>query len=112
MVGPGDGTPREEGSRPVVLSLDGALGMCRTGEIHDAKTELALLDGAWVEEAADGLDKEIDAGRANKRGLPQPGQGLRLAMADSGFGINVSESGLHGVRGDQGGQRRHRPTGQ
>lgn len=41
-AGAGDGSCLEEGGAPVVLSLDDALARCRSGEIHDAKTELAL----------------------------------------------------------------------
>jgi ADP-ribose pyrophosphatase len=38
----GDGSCLEEGGEPVLLSLDEALARCGSGEIHDAKTELAL----------------------------------------------------------------------
>jgi len=38
----GDGSPLEEGSETLLLPLDQALAQCSTGEIQDAKTELAL----------------------------------------------------------------------
>jgi ADP-ribose pyrophosphatase len=41
--GQGDGSPMEEGSRPVVLDLDEAIARCRSGEVPDMKTEVALL---------------------------------------------------------------------
>lgn len=37
-----DGSPLEHGGKVIDLSLAEALGMCRRGEIEDAKTELAL----------------------------------------------------------------------
>ena len=39
----GDGSGMEEGTRRVVLDLREAIARCRTGEIPDMKTELALL---------------------------------------------------------------------
>ena len=39
----GDGTPMEEGSRPVILDLRDAIEQCRKGQIPDMKTEVALL---------------------------------------------------------------------
>ncbi len=41
--GHGDGTPMEEGTRSVVLDLDEAVGLCRSGAIPDMKTEVGLL---------------------------------------------------------------------
>lgn len=38
----GDGSPLEAGARIVCVPLERALEACRTGEIRDAKTELAL----------------------------------------------------------------------
>lgn len=38
----GDGSPLEAGARLVCVSLERALAACRSGEIRDAKTELAL----------------------------------------------------------------------
>lgn len=40
--GAGDGSPLEEGSEGLVLSLGEALRRCRAGDIRDGKTELAL----------------------------------------------------------------------
>ncbi len=39
----GDGTPMEEGSRPVVLDLSEAIERCRDGRIPDLKTEVSLI---------------------------------------------------------------------
>lgn len=39
----GDGSPMEQGTRAVVMDVDDAILACRTGEIPDMKTELALL---------------------------------------------------------------------
>jgi len=39
----GDGSGMEEGTRTVVLTLREAIAMCRSGEIPDMKTEIALL---------------------------------------------------------------------
>ncbi|MCG3135754.1 MAG: hypothetical protein HMLKMBBP_03510 [Planctomycetes bacterium] len=39
----GDGSPMEQGTRPVVMTMDDALAACRRGEIPDMKTEIALL---------------------------------------------------------------------
>jgi len=40
--GRGDGTPMEEGTCSVVLDLEDALGLCRSGAIPDMKTEVGL----------------------------------------------------------------------
>lgn len=39
----GDGSPMEHGTRAVVLDLGVAIARCRSGEIPDMKTEIALL---------------------------------------------------------------------
>jgi ADP-ribose pyrophosphatase len=39
----GDGSPMEEGGSVLVLPLDEAIAACRTGDVPDMKTEVALL---------------------------------------------------------------------
>lgn len=39
----GDGSPMEQGTRPVVMTMDDAIAACRGGDIPDMKTEIALL---------------------------------------------------------------------
>jgi len=53
--GAGDGTPMEQGSRAVVMTLDRALDACAEGGIQDAKTEIGLRR----------LDQRLHAGRAS-----------------------------------------------
>ncbi len=42
MAARGDGSPLEEGSSGVIYTLDEALELCCSGQITDAKTEIAL----------------------------------------------------------------------